>query len=82
MRSIGIMVAFLLVWLVFLFASYGLFAYRHFSAIVVLPICSATASGAIFLILALQRGTQGVTRIMPEPLLNAIELLNRGQAAP
>lgn len=78
----GTVVAFLLAWLVFLFGSYGLFAPRHLTAIVVLLLCSATAAGALFLILELQRGTQGFIRTTPEPLVHAIDLLNRRQAAP
>ena len=78
----GIVIVFLLGWLVILFGSYGLFGPRHLTSVVVLMLFSATASGTIFLMLGLQVGTHGPVRITPEPLLHAIDLLSNEQPKP
>jgi hypothetical protein len=70
-------VSFLMVWLVFLFGSYGLYSPRHLTAVMLLQLSSAAASGAIFLILELQRGTHGFIRISPESLVHAIEIIGQ-----
>lgn len=72
-----VVIALLLLWLLFLFGSYGLFSPRHLTAVAILLLSSATAAGAIFLILELQRGTHGIVRITSEPLLHAIDLIDR-----
>lgn len=74
-------VSFLMVWLVFLFGSYGLYSPRHLTEVMLLQLSSAAASGAIFLILELQRGTHGFIRISPESLVHAIEIIERNPDA-
>lgn len=73
----GPVLALLLAWLVILFGSYGLFAPRHLTAFVVLLLSSATASGAVFLILELQGPMQGIVRLSPDPLHHALEYMDR-----
>jgi hypothetical protein len=67
----------LVFWLVLLFGSYGLFAPQHATTIVVLFLSAVAASGAILLIIDLERPSLGVIHLSPDPLHHAIAVLNR-----
>jgi hypothetical protein len=67
----------LVFWLVLLFGSYGLFAPRHATTIVVLFLSAVATSGAIMLIIDLEQPSRGVIRLSAEPLQHAIVMLNR-----
>jgi hypothetical protein len=49
----------LVFWLRIIFASFGLFAPRNVTVIVVLGVCALSVSGAIFLIIELDRSFEG-----------------------
>jgi hypothetical protein len=59
-------------WLTIIFASFGLFAPINATTVVTLVLCAASVAGAIFLILELDRPFDGMLRISPEPLRNAL----------
>lgn len=69
----------LVIWLVFLFAAYGLLAPRHATSLLVLLFTSGASAGAIFLILELENPVDGFVRLSPEPLQHAIEVMKRPQ---
>lgn len=70
-----------LVWLVLLFLSYGLFAPRHPTSVLVMLMSSFAASGAILLILELETPSGGFVRLSADPLLHAIEVIHRHPVA-
>lgn len=76
------LIVLLLVWLVLLFFSYGLFAPRHPTSILVMLMSSFAASGAILLILELETPNDGFVRLSADPLLHAIEVMQRHPVAP
>jgi CDP-diglyceride synthetase len=67
----------LVFWLVLLFGSYGLFAPRHATTIVVLFLSAAAASGAILIIIDLEQPSRGLIHLSSDPLQHAIAVLNR-----
>lgn len=70
-------VVLLVVWLVLLFAAYGLLAPRHGTSLLVLFLTSGAAAGAIFLILEMESPVGGLVHLSPEPLRHAIEVMDR-----
>lgn len=56
------------VWQAVLFAGFGLLAPRHATAIVVLVVCMLSVSGALFLVLELDRPFEGLVRVSDTPL--------------
>jgi hypothetical protein len=62
----------LIFWLALLFASFGLFAPRNATVIIVLLLCAVAISGGVFMILELGTPTSGLIRISPEPLRIAV----------
>ena len=71
----SIPVAFLLVlvfWVCIIFASFGLFAPRNATVIAVLSVCALSVSGAIFLILELDRSFEGLLQVSGTPLRTAL----------
>jgi len=62
-------------WLVVLFASFGLFAPRNATVMIALLIAALSVSGAVFLILELERPFGGVIQISSAPLRNALAQL-------
>jgi hypothetical protein len=64
--------AVLVVWLVVLFAGYGLLAPRNLTVLAVLFVCVLSVSGALFLILELDRPFDGVLRLSSAPLRDAL----------
>lgn len=79
-RNSSIPVPFLVVlvfWLVMLFASFSLFAPFNATVITTLFICALSVSGAIFLILELDRPFDGLVRLSSLPLRNALDQLGQ-----
>jgi hypothetical protein len=65
----------LVFWLCIIFASFGLFAPRNATVILVLGTCALSVSGAIFLILELDRPIGGLLQVSDAPLLAALAQL-------
>lgn len=59
-------------WLALTFASFGLFAPRHFTTIAVLFLGALVVSSAVFLILELDHAFGGIIHISSQPLQNAM----------
>lgn len=76
----SIPIAFLVVlvfWLSVIFASFGLFAPRNATVVAALFVGALSVSGAIFLILELDRPLQGLIHISDAPLRNALAYLGQ-----
>ncbi len=67
----------LVFWLVLLFVSFGLFAPRNRMALIVLFVGACAISGAIFLVLELNRPLDGVVKASSAPLRNALQHLGQ-----
>jgi hypothetical protein len=67
----------LVFWLTIIFASFGLFAPRNATVIIVLFICAFSAAGSLFLIFELDRPYQGVIKISSAPLRYALANMGR-----
>jgi len=65
----------LVFWLCIIFASFGLFAPRNATVIAVLFVCALSVSGAIFLILELDRSFEGLLQVSSSPLRAALAQL-------
>jgi hypothetical protein len=68
----------LVFWLCIIFASFGLFAPRNATVTVVLGICALSVSGAIVLILELDRSTGGLLQVPVAPLRAVLAQLGGG----
>ena len=66
----------LLLWMVILFAGFSVMAPANAVTLASLVVCALSVSGAIFLILALDRPFSGLMMIPSESLLNALPPLN------
>lgn len=64
-------------WLGVLFASFGLLAPRNVTAMSALFICALSVSGAIFLILELNRPLEGTIKASSAPLLKALSIIDK-----
>jgi hypothetical protein len=62
----------LIFWVTIIFLSFGLFAPSNATVIAALLLCAISVSGAIFLILELDRPFGGLVKISDIPLRNAI----------
>jgi len=62
----------LIFWVTAIFLSFGLFAPRNATVIVTLFLCALSVSGAIFLIMELDRPFGGLVQISSAPLRNAL----------
>jgi hypothetical protein len=67
----------LVFWLSIIFTSFGLFAPCNTTVVVALFVCALSVSGAIFLILELDRPFAGMLQISDIPLRNALAHLTR-----
>jgi hypothetical protein len=79
-RGSAIPVPFLVVmvfWLAMIFASFSLFARPNATVVVTLLICALSVSGAILLILELDRPFEGIMQISSFPLRQAVEQMGR-----
>ena len=68
-------VALLVFWLIFLFASFGLFAPHNWTSAVVLTLCALAVAGAVAGFLELEQGFGQLIRVSPEPMRQAVRLL-------
>ena len=66
----------LIVWLVVIFASFGMNAPRNGTVVVAFVVCSLAIGGAIFLILEMDRPLDGVMQISSWPMRNALAQMN------
>ena len=66
----------LLFWLLIIFASFGLFAPRNGTVVVVLFVCALSVAGAVFLVLEMDRPLEGLIKVSPDPLRFAHERMN------
>lgn len=69
--------AILLFWLTITFASFGLFAPRNGTVLVVLFVCAVSVGSAVFLILELDGPFDGLLKVPADPLRYALTHLNR-----
>jgi hypothetical protein len=67
----------LILWLTFMFASFGLFAPRNATAVAVLFLGAVSVSGAIFLIEELNNPLGGVIAISRAPMDKALGYIGR-----
>jgi Protein of unknown function (DUF4239) len=67
----------LVLWLSVIFGSLGLFAPRNATVYSVVFVCALSVSGAIFLILEMDRPFEGLLKISDAPLRSAIDQLKR-----
>ena len=65
----------LIAWLAIIFGSIGLFAPSNATAIVALMLAALSVSGAILMILELDRPFGGLVRISSEPMRNVLNQL-------
>ena len=64
-------------WLTIIFISFGLYAPRNATVIATLFVCALSVSGAILLILELDRPFEGLIQISPAQLRSTIAILGR-----
>jgi hypothetical protein len=64
-------------WLSIIFASFGLFAPKNMTVVISLLLAAISVSGAIFLILELDRPFEGIIQISSAPLRSALMHLGR-----
>ena len=67
----------LLFWLTMLHMSFGLFAPRNATVILVLLVCALSVSGAIFLILEMNHPMTGFIKVSSAPMIKALEHLDQ-----
>jgi Protein of unknown function (DUF4239) len=67
----------LVFWLCIIFASFGLFAPRNGTVIAALLVCALSVSGAIFLIIELDRSFEGLLQVSGAPMRAALASLGR-----
>lgn len=68
-------------WLTIIFLSFGLFAPRNATVVAAFLICAASVTGAMFLVLEMDKPFSGMISIPREPLQRVIELLGNGHQA-
>jgi hypothetical protein len=64
-------------WLTIIFASFGLFAPSNAVVVTVFVVCALSVSGALFLILELDRSYEGMIQVSSAPLRLALARLNQ-----
>jgi hypothetical protein len=67
----------LIFWVTVIFLSFGLFAPRNATVVVTLFLCALSVSGAIFLIMELDRPFGGLIQVSSAPLRNALAIIGR-----
>ena len=67
----------LLFWLTMLHMSFGLFAPRNATVIIVLFLCALSVSGAVFLIMEMNHPLSGLIKVSSAPMLKALEHLGQ-----
>ena len=79
-QQVGLPVALLVVlvlWLAILYGSFGLFAPRNATVILVLFVCALSASAALFLIVEMNSPLDGIIKVSRGPMVKALEQLGR-----
>jgi hypothetical protein len=71
--------AMLIFWLTVLFASLGLLAPRNATTRCSLFVCAVSMSGAIYLILEMNRPLEGAVQISPAPLQKALSVIGKAE---
>ena len=69
------LLAVVVLWLTFIFTSFGLFAPRTKTIFVTLLACALAVSGAIFIIMAMYTPFSGVMKISSAPIRNALSVM-------
>lgn len=64
-------------WLSLIFTGFGLFAPRNGTVVVALFLCALSVSGAVFLILEMDRPLDGIVKISDAPMRTALVFLGR-----
>ncbi len=67
----------LLFWLTITFASFGMFAPRNATVLVVLFVCALSVSSAVFLITEMDKPFEGLLKVSADPLHYAYSHLNQ-----
>jgi hypothetical protein len=67
----------LVFWLAIIFASFGLFAPRNATVVATFFVCALSVSGAIFLILELDRSFEGFIQVSSAPLRVALAQISQ-----
>lgn len=67
----------LVFWLTFTFASFGLFASRNATVLVILFVCALSVGSAVFLVLELDSPFYGLVRVSADPLRKSYAHLNQ-----
>jgi hypothetical protein len=67
----------LVLWLVGMFVSFGLFAPQNATAIVALLVCSLSIAGAMFLIIEMDQPLEGMVYFSSAPMREALAQLGR-----
>jgi Protein of unknown function (DUF4239) len=67
----------LVFWLTIIFMSFGLFALHNPTVVATFLVCALSVSGAVFLIIELDRPFQGLIQISSAPLRDAVERLGK-----
>ena len=67
----------LVFWLTITFASFGLFAPRHATVLMVLFVCALSVGSAVFLVLEMGTPFDGLLKISAEPFRNTLAHLNQ-----
>jgi hypothetical protein len=68
----------LIFWLALLFVSFGLFAPRNGTIVIILLLCALAISGGILVILELGSPTRGLIRVSIDPMYTAIRQIEAG----
>src|SRR6516164_11321378 len=68
-------VALLVFWLALLFFSFGLFAPHNLTSAVILTLCALAVAGAVGMFLELEQGFGRLIRVSPEPMRQAVRVL-------
>ena len=79
-QQVGLPVALLVVlvsWLAILYGSFGLFAPRNATVILVLFVCALSASAALFLIVEMNSPLDGIIKVSRGPMVKALEQIGR-----
>ena len=69
----------LVFWLTITFTSFGVFAPRNVTVLVVLFVCAVSVSSALFMVLELDGPFDGLIKVSPDPLRYALSHINTNQ---
>jgi hypothetical protein len=67
----------LVIWLAVIFGTFGLFAPRNATVLAGLLVCALSVSGAIFLILEMNRPFTGMMKVSSAPMREALSYLGK-----